>query len=102
MSRPSRRLSSVGGVAVDSAYAPSVQSIVKKFGVKPTSGYRTAERNAEVSGAPKSDHLRGLAVDFGGTKENLKALYDWAVQQGFPYVEPLSESKDHVHISFYR
>ena len=76
--------------------------IARKFGVKVSSGYRSPAHNAEVGGAPNSDHLSGNAVDFVGSSSALQALYAWALKQGFPYVEPLSQSKNHVHISFIR
>lgn len=88
-------------VFVDSTIAAAATAIARHFGVTVTSGYRDPAHNAEVKGAPNSDHLSGLAVDFGGPLPKLQQLYTWA-QGRFPYVEPLSQSKDHVHISFRR
>lgn len=96
-----RGLSSVGGVQVDSQIAPTLQQIIAQFGVHPTSGYRDPAHNASVGGASNSDHLRGDAVDFGGAPNALAALYKYA-QGRFPYVEPMAQAKDHVHISFRR
>lgn len=93
-------LTSLDGIQVDPAIAPEVQSVVGQFGVHPTSGYRSPSHNAEVGGATHSDHLSGDAVDFGGSPQQLAALYAWALKQRFPYVEPMGQAKDHVHISF--
>ena len=94
-------LRSVGGVQVDSAIAPTVAQLISRFGVTPTSGYRSAAHNAEVGGATHSDHLSGDAVDFSGSPQALAALYAYA-QGKFPYVEPMAQAKDHVHISLRR
>lgn len=96
-----RGLASVGGVQVDSAIAPTLEQIISQFGVKPTSGYRDPAHNAQVGGAQNSDHLTGDAVDFSGSPSALSALYKYA-QGRFPYVEPMAQAKDHVHISFRR
>jgi hypothetical protein len=94
-------LSSVDGVQVDPAIASQVQQIVSRFGVTPTSGYRSPQHNAAVGGAPASDHLSGDAVDFGGSPAQLAALYKYA-QGRYPYVEPMAQARDHAHISFRR
>lgn len=91
----------VDGVPVDSRIAPEVAALVSRFGVTPTSGLRSAAHNAQVGGAQNSDHLRGDAVDFAGTPQEMSALYQWA-QGRFPYVEPMAQAKNHVHISFRR
>ena len=85
----------------NSAIIPRVESIIKNFGVRVSSGYRSPEHNAEVGGAEHSDHLTGNAIDFAGTPEQMTRLYNWA-QGKFPYIEPMSQAKDHVHISFIR
>lgn len=89
------------GIQIDSAIVAPVSRIVQSFGVKVNSGYRSPAHNAEVGGASNSDHLAGDAVDFTGTPEQMDALYQWA-QGKFPYVEPMSQAHDHVHISFLR
>lgn len=89
-------------ILMDADYADDAARIARAFGVKVSSGYRSAAANAEAGGATNSDHLRGDADDFVGTKAQLSALYTWAVKQGFPYVEPMGQSGDHVHISFKR
>lgn len=94
-------LVTIDGVTVDSAVAPMLQQVVSRFGVKPTSGYRDPGHNSQVGGASNSDHLRGDAVDFGGDPQALAALYKYA-QGRYPYVEPMAQAKDHVHISFRR
>ena len=94
-------LSAVDGVQVDPAIASQLEQLVSRFGVHPTSGYRSPQHNAAVGGAQGSDHLSGDAVDFGGTPAQLAALYKYA-QGRFPYVEPMAQAKDHVHISLAR
>lgn len=95
------RLAGVGGVKVDAGIAPEVANVIRQFGVSPTSGYRDAAHNQAVGGAPHSDHLSGDAVDFSGSPQALAALYKYA-QGRFPYVEPMAQAKNHVHISFAR
>jgi len=95
------RMVTVDGVQVSPAIAKALQGVVSQFGVHPTSGYRSADHNAAVGGAQNSDHLGGNAVDFGGTPQQLAALYKYA-QGRYPYVEPMAQAKDHVHISFSR
>ena len=89
------------GIAVDQAILPAVEQLAGRFGVKVNSGYRSPQHNAQVGGAGNSDHLRGDAVDFTGAPAALQALYRFA-QGRFPYVEPMPQARDHVHISFRR
>jgi hypothetical protein len=88
-------------IYVDSTIVGQVEQIAKHFGVTVSSGYRDPAHNAEVGGAPRSDHLTGGAVDFVGPAWAMNALRAWA-QGRFPYVEPASQAPDHVHISFFR
>lgn len=94
------------GILLDRRISDEAVAIARYFGVKISSGYRTRAANAEVGGAFDSDHLRGDAVDYVGTKAQMEALFAWAQRQGFPYVEPRADSIDsdapHVHISFLR
>lgn len=90
------------GIEVNQQILPQTLSIAKTFGVKVNSGYRSPAHNAAVGGAKDSDHLTGDAVDFTGTPAQMETLHAWAVQQGFPYVEPMDQAKNHVHISFLR
>jgi Peptidase M15 len=98
------RTATQGGrtIELDSRVVDQATAIVNHFGVRVSSGYRDPAHNAEVGGAKNSDHLSGDAADFVGTPAQITRLYAWAVKQGFPYVEPLSQAKDHVHISFLR
>jgi hypothetical protein len=92
-------------IMVDASVYEQVLATSKLFpGARVSSGYRTAAENAAVDGAPGSDHLLGLAVDWvsASGKGLLSRLWSWATQQGFPYVEPLGQSGDHVHISYAR
>lgn len=86
----------------NSAILPDVEAITRKFGVRVNSGYRSAAHNAAVGGAPSSDHLKGNAIDFVGSPQQMKSLYQWA-QGKFPYIEPWGQAGgNHVHISFIR
>lgn len=101
---PSKGIVGIPGTSyqANSAIIPDVTSITRKFGVRVNSGYRSPEHNAEVGGAPHSDHLTGNAIDFVGTPQQMRALYQWA-QGRFPYVEPWGQAGgNHVHISFIR
>lgn len=89
------------GIQLDSSVLPHVEQIASQFGVRINSGYRDPAHNQAVGGAQNSDHLRGDAVDFVGSPQQLASLYRYA-QGRFPYVEPMSQAKDHVHISFRR
>ena len=93
----------VNGIQVDARIAPEVAAIERGFGVGASSGLRTAAHNAQVGGAGNSDHLRGDAVDFVGSPQQMSMLQAWALRQGFPYVEPTAQTGgSHVHISFLR
>jgi hypothetical protein len=95
-------LSTRNGIQVDQTILPAVLKVAQQFGVKVNSGYRSAQHNAQVGGAENSDHLRGDAVDFVGTPQQMRQLYQWA-QGKFAYVEPWSQAGgNHVHISFQR
>lgn len=90
------------GIQLDARVASEADRIAKQFGVRVNSGYRSAQHNAQVGGAPNSDHLTGDAVDYVGTPQQMRALYQWA-QGRFPYVEPWAQAGgNHVHISFRR
>jgi hypothetical protein len=91
------------GIRLDAGIAGTAEAIARRFGVRINSGYRDAATNREVGGAQGSDHLKGAAVDYTGSQTALRALYQWAQRQGFPYVEPWSQTGgSHVHISFAR
>lgn len=99
----SPKIATRGGIQIDKALLPTVSQIVRQFGVKVNSGYRSPAHNAQVGGAPSSDHLAGNAVDFTGSQENMRRLYAWAQTQPFKYLEPWDKAATggvHVHISF--
>lgn len=101
---PTKGLTYIPGTSYEanSAILPQVESITKKFGVRVNSAYRSPQHNATVGGAPHSDHLSGNAIDFVGTPQQMRALYQWA-QGKFPYIEPWDQAGgNHVHISFIR
>lgn len=89
-------------IYVDARWHGIVTWIAHMFGVVVSSGYRSPADNANTPGAAEhSDHLSGNAIDFVGAGS--ASLYKWATALNlFPYVEPQSQAKDHVHISFAR
>ena len=54
-----------GGDTVDAEILETLEKIREHFGVPVTvtSGYRCAEHNKDIGGAPKSQHLLGRAAD---------------------------------------
>lgn len=95
-------LATRAGIQLDAAVLPTADQIAQRFGVRINSGYRSPQHNAAVGGAAGSDHLTGDAVDYTGAPSQLAALYAWAQRQKFPYLEPMGQSRDHVHISLAR
>lgn len=95
------RYATRGGITLNRSVLEQAESVATRFGMRINSGLRTPERNRAVGGATHSDHLTGNAVDYTGTPAQMTALYRWA-QGRYPYVEPMAQSKDHVHISFRR
>lgn len=83
---------------IQQRFLSEVEHICGVFGCLVSSAYRTAKQNEDAGGATNSDHLRGTAVDLVGGRQT--ALYNWAIAQKYPYVEPMAEAKTHVHISF--
>lgn len=77
-----------------------------QYGLSVTSHTRTPERNAQVGGAPNSDHLTGLGIDLAGDPDQMAALAAWANDNTGPgrlfrYVEyGTDDHQDHVHLSF--
>lgn len=91
------------GIQLDQRIAPAAEQVANQFGVRINSGYRSPQHNAAVGGVPNSDHLTGDAVDYTGSPAAMRKLYQWALQQHFPYVEPWGQAGgNHVHISFRR
>lgn len=68
------------------------------------SGYRSAELNRAVGGAPKSQHLRGEAADITtGTREGNRQLFDKIVSSGILFDQLIDESGYRwLHISYVR
>lgn len=102
-------LAATSGIRTDRGISELVAGIAKRFGVTPTSGYRSPTQNAAVGGASRSDHLCGLAVDFAGRSAAMARLARWAARQKFAFVayDGVPETyygghADHVHISFNR
>ncbi|MCR9093467.1 MAG: D-Ala-D-Ala carboxypeptidase family metallohydrolase [bacterium] len=64
-----------------------------------TSGYRSAERNAEVGGHPESDHVIGMARDYcARTLEELHAAEDFAESLGLWALVHDKGSGMHLHV----
>lgn len=96
-------LATRGGIDLNAPIAGAAERLAKRFGVKINSGYRSPSHNASVGGAKNSDHLSGNAVDFVGSPQAMRALYNYAQKNGYAYVEPWAQAGgNHVHISFAR
>jgi hypothetical protein len=84
---------------IQQAWLAEVEAICRQFNAKVSSAWRSKAANDAAGGASDSDHLRGDAADFVGGSRDMQALHEWASGR-FPYVEPMTQAKDHVHISF--
>lgn len=83
--------------ASNTAYQTAMQ-----MGLRLTSGYRDPAHNKRVGGSPTSNHVKGRAYDFAGTKAQMDAFARWAKQSGM-FREVLWQVKghyDHVHIAW--
>jgi hypothetical protein len=94
-----RRFCQRAGIKIQAQWLHEVEHVVRAFSLLVSSGWRSEADNRAAGGAPNSDHLRGDAADFGGTSAQIARAHAWA-QGRFPYVEPLGQSQDHLHISF--
>jgi hypothetical protein len=80
--------------------------LAAQYGLTVTNQRRSPGRNAAVGGAPRSDHLTGMALDLAGDPKKMAALAAWArantgPDQMFRYVEyGTDDHQDHVHLSF--
>ena len=95
------------GILLDDLIHAQAIAMAQRFGLLITSGYRDPQRNAASGGATRSDHLCGLAADFGGSVAAMSRLELWARQQRFAYMDgPVLNTDgkhgDHVHVSFAR
>lgn len=88
---------------LEALIANILDPLVEKVGFIPSvnSGYRCAALNSAVGGASTSQHMTGQAVDLGGTKEQVVALFKAAVALG-NYDQLILEKKNSywVHISY--
>lgn len=87
-----------GWVEPDIALRIIVREIEKHFRkeILITSGYRCAERNAEVGGAVSSYHVKAMAVDFRIQGVANQDIYDWINNATFRC--GLGIYKYHVHV----
>lgn len=80
--------------------------LAAQYGLRVTNQRRSAQHNREVGGAPRSDHLTGMALDMAGDAEQMSSLATWARANTGPgkmfrYVEyGTDDHQDHVHLSF--
>lgn len=65
------------------------------------SGYRCAELNKAVDGAPTSQHMRGEAADITtGTREGNKWLFDY-IRKKLPFDQLINENNySWIHVSY--
>lgn len=63
-----------------------------------TSGYRSADRNAQVGGNPLSKHRLGMARDYVGSMALLRLAQRTAHDLGLWYLLHDAGSGDHLHV----
>lgn len=83
----------------------SANQLAQQYGLQVTSTFRDPAHNTSVGGAEHSDHLTGMAADLSGDPSKMATFYAWAKQNEgpgkmFSYVEPMSQAKNHVHVSY--
>jgi hypothetical protein len=66
--------------------------------IRVTSGYRNAEVNKKVGGAPTSQHLTGCAADITCSQQHFKELIE--LLRANPYVDQLLTAKTWLHVSW--
>jgi len=79
--------------------------ISKRWGLKFTSGKRSAAHNRAVNGIENSDHLKGTttnpgAADFVGSMSAMRAAGKWAEGQGWNVLIHNAGSGLHLHVGF--
>jgi uncharacterized protein YcbK (DUF882 family) len=81
-----------------------MQLLARVPGLTLTSGRRTPERNRAVGGSPSSWHLRGRAVDFGGSRSDIrKAAGQARILRLGPLCtgpEEVIDEVDHLHCAW--
>jgi len=77
------------------AFAQGVSAARVGISVTRSSYYRTIDHNREVGGAPASQHLLGLAMDFVG--RDLERLAQRLTERGFVAIREAS----HLHVQAY-
>jgi hypothetical protein len=69
-----------------------------------TSGRRTPERNRSVGGSPRSYHLKGRALDLGGSRvaiaAGLRTARAQRVSPGCTGPEEAIDEGDHLHVAW--
>lgn len=70
--------------------------------IRVSSGYRSAQVNAAVGGAPASAHVEGRACDFTIPALTLREVYDWIAGSDLPYDQVIWEYGAWVHVQVAR
>lgn len=99
------------GIQQTDASKIAYNTATTKYGLKISSGKRSAAHNAEVNGSKTSAHLTGRAYDFAGSTSKMDAFAKWAASSGL-YKQviwndvdlmsgrKIGGHKDHVHVSW--
>lgn len=93
----------------DSKYA---LSLATSLGLTLTSGYRSPSHNASIGGSKTSDHMKGTAYDFSGSRKKMFELAEKLHKSGrFKQVifdnkdyktgRYVADHQDHVHVAWY-
>lgn len=78
------KLVSWRGRQIDASVMDKAEALARQFpGLRLTSAYRDPARNAATPGAAKNSwHMKGRAVDFGGSAKDMAAGAAWARANG--------------------
>jgi len=70
--------------------------------IKVNSFFRCDELNKAVKGAPTSEHVKGMAIDFSaGSKAENKKIYEWAIKNLPEWNQAINEYNfTWIHISY--
>ena len=78
------KLVSWRGRQIDASVMDKAEALARQFpGLRLTSAYRDPQTNARTPGAAKNSwHMKGRAVDFGGSAKDMAAGAAWARKMG--------------------